>query len=119
MPDQKTYVGTCHCGKVKFEATLVLESAMDCNCSIDSRTAAVMAALPAEQFKLVSGEGEMTEYLFGKRHIHRCFCKTCGIHAFAYGAGRDGKPMKMINLRCVESVDLSKLKITHNDGKSR
>ncbi len=57
MPDPKTYVGTCHCGKVKFEATLVLESAMDCNCSIDSRTAAVMAPVPAEQFELVSGEG--------------------------------------------------------------
>ena len=47
MPDPKTYVGTCHCGKLKFEATMVLESAMDCNCSIDSRTAAVMAPVPA------------------------------------------------------------------------
>jgi len=119
MPDPSTYLGSCHCGKVKYEATLVLESATDCNCSIDSRTAAVMAPVPAENFKLLSGEGEMTEYLFGKKHVHRCFCRTCGIHAFAYGAGRDGKPMKMINVRCLDGVDLSKLKIAHYDGRSR
>jgi len=42
-----------------------------------------------------------------------------GIRAFGYGAGADGKPVRSVNVRCLEGVDLDALPITHFDGKNR
>jgi hypothetical protein len=117
MAETTTYEGSCHCGKVRFEARADLSKVIECNCSICSRKGALMAFVPAEVFTLKSGEGAVTDYQFGKKHIHHFFCSTCGIHAHGMGAGPDGKLMHMLNVRCLDGVDLSTLKVDHFDGK--
>ena len=115
----RTYAGSCHCGRVRFEVTTDLARVMACNCSYCSRVAHLLTFVPAADFKLLAGEDALTEYLFNRKHIHHQFCATCGIRAFGYGAGADGKPVRSVNVRCLEGVDLDALPITHFDGKNR
>lgn len=117
MAEAKTYSGSCHCKSITFEATMTLDSVMACNCSICSRVAALRAFIPASQFKLLSGKETLTDYQFGKRHLHHTFCNKCGIHAFASGKSKDGSDTIAINTHCIEDLDTSKLEVKHFDGR--
>jgi hypothetical protein len=119
MSEQK-HVGSCHCGAVRYEATLDLEQpVIACNCSICGRSGSLLSFIPESGFVLKSGEDALTDYQFNKHHIHHVFCGKCGIKSFARGKRPDGAPMVAINVRCIEDVDLNALKITNFDGKSR
>jgi hypothetical protein len=117
MAEMQTYRGGCHCGKVAYEVDLALEQAISCNCSICRARGAILAFAPAEQFRLLSGEGDLQDYRFNTHKIGHLFCKTCGVGAFAMGERPvDGASMRAINLRCVEGVDLDTLPIHQFDG---
>jgi hypothetical protein len=118
MPEPKTYKGSCHCGRVAFEATTDLGSVIQCNCSICSRAGYLLTFVPATQFKLLSGEDAMTDYQFNKDVIHHLFCSTCGVRSFAKGIGPGGVEMRAVNVRCLEGVDIPSLSVTPVDGKS-
>ncbi len=110
--------GGCHCGQVKFEVEMNVEKAISCNCSICMKRGSLLDFVPETNFKLLSGERAMTEYLFNKKHIHHLFCKSCGILSYAKAAGPDGTKMVAINLRCLDGIDLAQLKIQEYDGRS-
>ncbi len=78
----------------------------------------ILTFVPAEQFQLLTGEENLTEYLFNKKHIHHEFCKTCGVQSFGHAPGPDGKEMVAVNVRCLPNVDTTTLIIDHADGKS-
>ena len=70
--------------------------------------------MPAENFKLLSGEGAMTEYQFNKHVIHHLFCATCGIQSFARGKRpSDGAEVVAVNVRCLDGVEPESLKVKH------
>ena len=120
MSDTKTYQGGCKCGAVRYEVALDLSKpVISCNCSMCGRAGTLLTFVPADQFKLLSGEDSLTDFQFNKHVIHHLFCKVCGIKSFARGKGRDGSPTVSINTRCLDDVDISKLNITQFDGKSR
>ncbi len=74
--------------------------------------------IPAENFKLLSGENDLTEYRFNTKRIVHLFCKHCGVESFARGAKPDGTKTVAINLRCIDDLDLATLEIRDVDGKS-
>lgn len=116
----QTYAGSCHCGAVRYRATLDLEQpVISCNCSMCGRSGTLLTFIPESQFTLESGNDSLTDYQFNKHAIHHNFCKTCGIKSFARGKRPDGTPMVAINARCLEGVELSELKINPFDGRSR
>jgi hypothetical protein len=118
MNGLKTYAGGCHCGKVRYETQLDLGGQLiTCNCSICGKTGTVLAFTPAEHFTLRSGEEVLTDYQFGKKNIHHLFCSTCGVRSFARGTMPDGTRMCAVNVRCLDDVDVSALKVTPVDGK--
>ena len=82
------YKGSCHCGKVAFEAEGELNGAMACNCSMCSRKGSLLWFVPREKLQLAA-EDDLGTYTFNKHVIKHRFCPTCGIHP--YGEGTDPK----------------------------
>ena len=116
----QTYTGGCQCGKVRYEVALDLSGpVIACNCSRCGRLGSLLAFAPAADFKLVSGEGALTDYQFNKHVIHHMFCADCGIEPFARGKRPgDGADMVAINARCLDGVDPDSLTVKKFDGRS-
>jgi hypothetical protein len=116
----KTYQGSCHCGAVKFETDLDLTaSTYRCNCSICRRTRFWAAVTRPGAFRVLAGDGELTEYLFNTRRNQHFFCRVCGVRPFGYGNDTPIGKMVGINIGCLEGIseeELSKIPITYVDG---
>jgi hypothetical protein len=93
-----------------------IENALSCNCSICSKRGSLLAFAPETAFKLVKGEKDLTDYLFGAKTIHHYFCSTCGILPFG-AAMNNGQAMRAINIRTLDDFDFEKVPVTHYDGK--
>lgn len=117
----KTYRGRCHCGAVEFEADLDLtQSSYRCNCSICRRTRFWAAVAQADGFRLLSGQAELTQYLFHTEKNQHYFCRCCGVRAFGVGTETPVGKMYGVNLGCLEGVseeELSRIPITYVDGR--
>ncbi len=113
----KTYKGSCHCQAVTFEVEMEPESGMECNCSHCSIKGLLLTFVPGTNFRLVSGEDNLTEYLFNKKHITHPFCKLCGAQAFGKGKDGEGNEMIAVNLRCVADLDIETLPRKKFNGK--
>jgi hypothetical protein len=114
----KKYTGSCHCKAVKYEVEGDFTEGMSCNCSHCKRKGMMLAFVPEAQFKLLSGEDNLTTYHFNKHHIDHTFCKTCGVQSFARGHDGKGNVMVSINLNCLEDFDTDSINITKYDGAS-
>ena len=60
----QTYLGTCHCGAVRFEIETDFAEITTCDCSICRRKNALMVRVHEDQFRLLSGEDSLAEYRF-------------------------------------------------------
>src|SRR6476646_2662354 len=110
----QTYEGSCHCGRVRFRVTAALTRIVRCNCSICTKKGFLHLIVPPEQFELLAGEDDLTEYLFNTGLARHRFCRCCGIHPF-YVPRSD--PDKIdVNVRCLEGVDAERLPADAFDG---
>ena len=115
----QTYSGGCQCGKVRYEVQLNIGEVLACNCSRCGRLGSLLAFAPATQFKLLSGESDLTKFEFNKHTILHQFCSTCGIQSFAIGTNpKTGARMAAINVRCLDGVDVDDLTVRKVDGRS-
>ena len=115
----QTYIGSCQCGKVRYEVQLEIAEVIACNCSRCNRLGSLLAFAPATDFKLVAGGTDLTKFEFNKHMIEHQFCSTCGIQSFAIGTHpKTGAKMAAVNVRCLEGVDLDTLKIKKVNGKA-
>ena len=114
----KTYLGSCHCGKVAFEVEGDLDGALSCNCSMCQRKGSLLWFVPRQQLRLLTPQDAAASYLFNKHVINHRFCKVCGIHPYADGTDPKGNAMAAVNVRCLEGVDLASIPVTHFDGRS-
>lgn len=113
MAGLQTIAGGCHCGAVRFEAKADFSKVVECNCSHCEKRGALLAFTAGENFRLVSDEAALGEYLFNTRTISHSFCTTCGVEAFARSA--DGV---MINIRCIDGTDIAAPERIAFDGRS-
>ena len=113
------HTGGCHCGQVRYEVEMELKNALACNCSICTKRGALLDFVPESNFKLISGEAKLTDYLFNKQVIHHLFCKDCGILSFGGTTAPDGSKIAVINVRCLDGFEMSKVKVQDYDGRSR
>jgi hypothetical protein len=110
--------GSCHCGKVSFEAEGEIKSALACNCTICQRKGSLLWFIPRGDLRLLSPEDAAGSYTFNKHAVKHRFCRACGIHPYAEAVDPKGRPMAAINLRCVEGIDLAAIPVQHYDGRS-
>jgi hypothetical protein len=115
---EKTYTGSCHCGRVRYEVDADLSHVTACNCSICRKRGTLLTFAPAAKFRLQQGEDALTDYQFNRKIIHHLFCNACGVGSFARGKGRDGADMVAINVHCLDGVDPATLEIRQFDGAS-
>jgi hypothetical protein len=115
----QTYSGGCQCGKVRYEVQMEIGEVLACNCSRCGRLGSLLAFTPATQFRLVSGESDLTTFEFNTHLIQHQFCSTCGIQSFSMGTHpKSGARMAAINVRCLDGVDVDALKVNKFDGRS-
>src|SRR5688572_193733 len=79
---ERTYIGGCHCGRVRFELQGILDRATDCNCSICTPKAYLHHMVPSAKFRLVCGAADLSSYAFGTHVAQHLFCRVCGVAAF-------------------------------------
>jgi len=115
---QMKYKGSCHCGKISFEAEGELDGAMACNCSMCSRKGSLLWFVPRDQLRVLTPEQDIGTYTFRKHVIKHHFCQTCGIHPYAEGIDPKGNRTAAINIRCLDGVDLQSVPVQHFDGRS-
>ena len=111
----RTWVGSCHCGRVRFEVDTDLARVTDCNCSMCTRKGYLHCIAPPERFRLLAGADALATYQFGTRTARHHFCATCGIASFY--VPRSHPDHVDVNVRCLEGVDLASLRITPFDGR--
>ena len=110
------YHGGCHCGGVAFEVDGELLEVSECNCSICAKKAYLHWIVPPQSFHLLKGEELLTVYRFNTGAARHNFCSRCGVAPF-YIPRSD--PDKIdVNARCLDNVNLSKLKIRPFDGRN-
>ena len=115
MSEYRQYVGSCHCGDVRFELQAKLTYAMDCNCSLCRRKGALWHSASDAALRIVSGEDDLALYQFGTLTAKHYACKRCSIAPFT--RPRLDPSRWAVNLRCIDGLDLSSLEIRRFDGE--
>ena len=117
MPENY-YRGSCQCGAVHYEVVVDTDHAIVCNCSRCKPMGFVLAFAPREQFRLLAGADQLSEYRFNTKRIAHLFCRTCGVESFAYGEMPNGEQIVAVNVNCLDGIDPRKLKVSEMDGRS-
>lgn len=110
-----THKGGCHCGAVAFEmdAPAQLE-AKRCNCSICRMTGFVHVFATKDEFRIVSGADNLTDYRFNTGTAQHLFCKTCGVKSFY--VPRSHPDGWSVNLNCIDTATIESVDIGDFDG---
>ena len=121
----KTYSGSCHCGRVRFEVDADIDHVRACDCSVCSRRDALNHRVPKENLRLLTPWEYLVLYQWGSRTAKDYFCATCGILPFR----RPSDPTRQelsegvqpfdgwaINVRCLEGMDLASIPVRQIHG---
>jgi hypothetical protein len=110
---KKTYRGSCHCGKIRFEIDTDLDHVRVCDCSMCRRRGALLHRVDEGSFRLLSPLSDLALYQWHTKTAKDYFCPTCGIQPFR--RPRTAPDQWSINVRCLEGVDLDALpvRLTH------
>ena len=115
--DQIWRSGGCHCGAVRFDVSLPpVLAAQACNCSICQMTGFVHVIVPESRFRLRSGEGRLTRYVFNTGVAEHLFCATCGVKSFY--RPRSNPDGWSVNARCLDNADALDIRIEPFDGRN-
>ena len=112
------YKGSCHCGRIAFEAEGEITGGLACNCSICQRKGSLLWFVPPAQFRLLTPDSDMGTYTFNKHAIRHHFCPVCGMNPYSEGKGRKGNGVMAVNIRCIEDIDLAAIPVQHYDGRA-
>ena len=91
----RRYIGTCQCGRIRYEAEI------DVGAARDHRTALIKPSA----FRLVSGANDLEDTQFGQLVGHNQSCRHCGIRPFGKGRLRVlGGDFYAINLATIDAA---------------
>lgn len=118
MSEFVAHRGSCHCGRVRFEADAPARiQALQCNCSICRMTGFLHLIVPASRFRLLQGAQFLTEYTFNTGVAKHRFCRVCGIKSFY--VPRSNPDGIDINVHCLDAATIEAVAVTAFDDASR
>ncbi|WP_206245666.1 GFA family protein [Novosphingobium terrae] len=99
-----TILGGCHCGSVRFEATLSdgLNTIRRCTCSYCRMRGAVAVSAELGGIRLLRGEDTLTSYRFNTQTAQHFFCSRCGI--YTHHQRRSNPNQYGVNVACLDGV---------------
>jgi len=116
----KTYRGSCHCGRVRFEVDLDLDHVRSCDCSVCRRRGALIHRVEEQQLRLLTPLDDLTLYQWHTRTARDYFCPTCGILPFRRPRHRTAQETAAgvqafsgwsVNVRCLDGVDVDAIPV--------
>ena len=108
--------GACHCGRVRFEVDAPIDiDALECNCSICSKSGFLHLIVPRSRFRLLQGSAELATYTFNTGVARHLFCKICGIKSFYIP--RSNPDGYSVNVRCLDPATIRQVNVSSFDGK--
>lgn len=115
MDRRRTVAGACHCGAVRYEATVDLDTpAYRCNCSLCRRKGALIVPVSRAGLTVHRGWDALTVYQWHTKVAKHYFCRTCGIYTFHQR--RIDPDSYGLNLGCLEGVSEADFTIELADG---
>lgn len=120
---QSTYLGSCHCGAIRFEADIDFSlGTAKCNCSICTKSRAWGAIVQPSAFRLIEGEQDLSVYQFGPKRVHHYFCKHCGVHPFEKGYHESvGGDFYSVSVACLDNAPVEEIfagPVRYADGRN-
>lgn len=102
--DANVRTGQCHCGAVRFEATLSdgFNSIRRCTCSYCRMRGAVAVTAEGGGIKILQGEDVLTSYRFHTGAAQHFFCSRCGI--YTHHQRRSDPSRYGVNVACLDGV---------------
>ncbi|MFZ5890520.1 MAG: GFA family protein [Myxococcota bacterium] len=119
----KTYQGSCHCKRVRFEATLdLMEGTGKCNCTNCWKKRAWTARVKPEDFRALGNEQELSGYKPDSADGHHGgFCKHCGVLTYAWVEKTEWNPTTYVSVSVaaldgLDPAELIAAPVTYYDG---
>ncbi|MCL4799463.1 MAG: GFA family protein [Burkholderiales bacterium] len=111
-----THTGGCHCGRVRFEVVAPAKlEVLECNCSICSKAGYLHLVVPAERFRLLSGDEVLASYTFNTHTAKHLFCSICGVKSFY--VPRADPWSRSVNARCLDPGTVEGMSISPFNGR--
>src|SRR5262245_35867079 len=110
----KTYFGSCHCGRVRFEVDADIDHVRVCDCSICSKRGALIHRVSKDCLRLLTRWDDLSIYQWGSYTAKDFFCSNCGILPFRRPSEPTAQELLMgmkpfdgwaVNVRCLEGID--------------
>ncbi|MGU3359894.1 GFA family protein [Methylobacterium sp. M6A4_1b] len=96
--------GQCHCGGVRFRATLVdgLGTVRRCTCSYCRMRGAVVVSAVTGGVEILQGADLLTSYRFNTGVARHFFCARCGI--YTHHTRRSNPNQYGVNVACLDGL---------------
>ena len=118
MSKIQKHVGSCHCGAVRFEATLDATAGSRCNCTVCTKSGTLTTIVKPDAFTLLTDPDALAMYEWGGKTARRYSCKLCSVMCFARGyLEQVGGDYVSINLLALDDVEIGEIKVSHWDGR--
>ena len=102
--DKEIREGGCHCGAVRFRATLTdgLRTIRRCTCSFCRMRGAVAVSADTGGIEVLQGEDALTSYRFNTGAAEHFFCSRCGI--YTHHQRRSNQNQYGVNVACLDGL---------------
>ena len=121
----KTYQGSCHCGRTRFEVDADIDHVRACDCSVCIRRGALNHRVVRDRLRLLVPWTHLTLYHWGSKTAKDWYCPVGGIWP-----GRrpsDTTPQELgegveqfrgwaVNVRCLEDLDMETVPVRKSHG---